>query len=184
MYNAILNDKNEDTKKIIHIMVTTLCNRNCKFCCNKMYNLNDIPYVTHEELCEAELICITGGEPFLFSNPNTIAKYYKNKYDNIKKVYAYTNAKELYYYLSSQYDSYGALCNLDGLSISIKTKEDLEAFESLCYVSALYGKSNRVYNFLNTEPYILDEYKDNFQIIHRTWQTDFIPADDSIFRKA
>lgn len=26
MYNAILNDKNENTKKIIHIMVTTLCN--------------------------------------------------------------------------------------------------------------------------------------------------------------
>lgn len=46
MYNATLNDKNENTKKIIHIMVTTLCNRNCKFCCNKMYNLNDIPYVS------------------------------------------------------------------------------------------------------------------------------------------
>ncbi len=66
----------------------------------------------------------------------------------------------------------------------IKTKEDLQVFEDLCYASALYGKSNRIYNFLNTEPYILDEYKDNFQIIHRTWQADFIPANDSIFRKA
>lgn len=178
MYTATLNDKNEKTKKIIHLMVTTLCNRNCEFCCNKMYDMNDIPYVTHEELCEAELICITGGEPFLFSNPNMIAKYYKDKYDNIKKVYAYTNAKELWDYLSN-----GSLCNLDGLSISIKTKEDLQAFETFCYTSALCGKSNRVYNFLNTEPYILDEYKNNFQIIHRAWQEDFTPADDSIFRK-
>lgn len=179
MYTATLNDKNEKTKKIIHLMVTTLCNRNCEFCCNKMYDMNDIPYVTHEELCEAELICITGGEPFLFSNPNMIAKYYKDKYDNIKKVYAYTNAKELWDYLSN-----GSLCdNLDGLSISIKTKEDLQAFEILCYMSALCGKSNRVYNFLNTEPHIPDKYKDNFQIIHRAWQADFTPADDSIFRK-
>lgn len=184
MYNAILNKKNENTKKIIHIMVTTLCNRDCKFCCNKMYNLNDIPYVTHKELCEAETICITGGEPFLFSNPNMIAKYYKDKYDNIKRIYAYTNAKELWDYLNVPINDYYMLCNLDGVSISIKTKEDLNAFNKLCYVSTLYGMSNRVYNFLDIEPYIFDEYKDNFQIIHRTWQEDFIPANDSIFRKA
>ena len=59
-----LNCKTDTTKKIIHLLVTSLCNRNCKHCCNKQYNLNDVQHVTDEELREAEIICITGGEPF------------------------------------------------------------------------------------------------------------------------
>ena len=38
---AILNEKNEVTEKVIHIMITNKCNRNCPFCCNNQYNVND-----------------------------------------------------------------------------------------------------------------------------------------------
>ena len=54
-------------------MVTSLCNRDCKYCCNKQYDLNDIPYVTDEELREAETLCITGGEPFAFTKPGDVS---------------------------------------------------------------------------------------------------------------
>lgn len=106
---AVLNVKTDITKKIIHLMVTPLCNRNCKYCCNKQYDINNIPYVTDEELREAEVLCLTGGEPFLFTNPCWIARYYKKRYSNIKRIYVYTNAKELYLWLAG----YNLIHNID-----------------------------------------------------------------------
>ena len=47
---AILNERNENTKGIIHLLTTALCNRDCKYCCNKQYDMNEIPYVTDSEL--------------------------------------------------------------------------------------------------------------------------------------
>lgn len=45
-----LNPRTEKTKKVMHLMVTSLCDRDCKYCCNKQYDLNSIPYATDEEL--------------------------------------------------------------------------------------------------------------------------------------
>ena len=173
---AKLNERTDKTKKVIHLLVTTLCNRDCKYCCNKQYDMNDIPYVTDEELREAEILCITGGEPFLFTNPCEIAKYYKLRYKNIKKVYVYTNACELSGYLLQN-----PLYSIDGLNIAIKTKSDAISFNNLIKdnESVLNLEGNRLYVFDNL-------YKDKpqgFEVFHREWQEDFEPANDSIFRK-
>ena len=56
----MLNEYNEKTKGIIHLLVTSLCNRICEFCCNKQYDLNSIPYVTDEELKNCHTLCLTG----------------------------------------------------------------------------------------------------------------------------
>jgi molybdenum cofactor biosynthesis enzyme MoaA len=170
-----LNKKTEITKKIIHIMVTSLCSRNCKHCCNKQYNLHDIPYVTDEELKEAETLCLTGGEPFAFTNPCEIANYYKHKYKNVKNIYVYTNAVELAKYLHCN-----TIRDIDGISISIKTKADALAFDGIkdrkdiCQLA-----SNRLYVFDN----LYTEETQGFDIIHREWMEDFQPANDSIFRR-
>lgn len=171
-----LNERNESTKKIIHLMVTSLCDRNCKHCCNKQYDLNDIPYVTDEELKEAETLCITGGEPFAFTNPCEIAKHYRHKYKNIKNIYVYANAYELYRYLLLN-----NIKNIDGLSISIKTDADALVFR--CFIENRKDvcelKSNRLYVFDN----LYTEETQGFTVIHREWQSDFKPANDSIFRR-
>lgn len=171
-----LNEKTEKTKKIIHLMVTSLCNRNCPHCCNKQYSLDDVPYVSDEELREAEILCLTGGEPFLFSHPCEIASHYKNKYKNIKKVYVYTNAAELSTYLSNN-----ILYGIDGVNVSIKTIADANAFKSSIEDNASVQKlqSNYLYVFDN----LYDDEPDGFSLIHREWQEDFVPSDDSIFRK-
>lgn len=173
---AKLNCKTDTTKKIIHLMVTTLCIRNCKYCCNKQYDLNDIPYITDEELREAEILCITGGEPFAFSNPCQIAAYYKIKYSNIKKIYVYTNALEL-----SDYLRFNPLYDIDGLSVSIKTKDDANIFEKYIRYNeqVLILPSNRLYVFDN----LYTDKPEGFEVIHREWQEDFVPANDSIFRR-
>ena len=173
---SVLNEKTAKTEKVIHIMVTTLCNRNCKYCCNKQYNIDDIPYVTDEELKNAHTLCLTGGEPFLYAEPASIAKYYKKRYENIKNVYVYTNAKELSDYLKNNH-----LMNyIDGVNVSIKTKADLVAFDNIVNDERINKMtSNLLYVFNN----LLPTNKGNFAIVNREWQKNFVPADDSIFRK-
>lgn len=173
-----LNEKNETTEKIIHLMITPLCNRSCEHCCNKQYDISEIPVVTDEELRRCETLCLTGGEPFKFTNPCEIAKYYKNRYKNIKNVYVYTNAIELANWLWF----HSRVNYIDGLSVSIKSRDDKYIFEeeiiTNCSVTTL--SSNRLYVFDN----LIDDVEiNNFTIIKREWQEDFIPADDSIFRR-
>lgn len=167
-----------DPNERIHLLVTTMCARNCPHCCNKQYDLNKVPYVTDEELSKAKMILITGGEPFLFANPNIIARELKNKYLNIEKVIVYTNAMELYRYLYK-----GGMTNhIDGFSISIKTMEDRLYFEQMALGmrSVFDGKSNRVYFFHIQD---MPSKDNNFVLIKREWQPNFVPAMDSIFRK-
>lgn len=164
-------------EKIIHLLTTTLCLRNCEHCCNKQYDLNQVPYVSEEELKNAEEILITGGEPIMFSNPNAIAKELKTKYHNINKVYLYANVFELTISLQSGVK----LDNIDGLSVSIKNNYDYATFELLLEQIKPYEnlKSNRVYVFNDLIPNSLG----NFEIVERKWQENFVPDQNSIFRK-
>ena len=176
-----LNEKNVNTEKVIHIMVTTLCNRDCKYCCNKQYSINDIPQVTDEELRNAHTVCITGGEPFEFADPGKIAEFYKKRYTNIQKVYVYTNAMELAGYLYKN-DDPAALEYIDGVNVSIKHAYDRKMFEQTIIndtrISAM--NSNLLYVFEDLNPVV----SGNFTVIKRQWQEDFKPAPDSIFRRA
>lgn len=174
---AHLNERTEKTQGVIHLLVTPLCKRKCKFCCNKQYNLADVPSVTDEELKAAHTLCLTGGEPFLFANPCEIASYYKSRYPNIKNVYVYTNARELNDWLGNN-----RLAYIDGLCISVKDKIDANIFNHfLSRNEAVRSmKSNRLYVF---EDLIDCVHSDGFETFHRQWQEDFQPADDSIFRR-
>lgn len=180
---ASLNEKTEITQKKIHLMVTSLCDRVCPYCCNNQYDLNTIPYVTHEELQNAEVIYITGGEPFIYSNPCNIAKKYKNLYKNIKKIIVYTNAAELGSYLMNN----GKLSYIDGLTISIKSTLDVLIFNKYIIENPLVHSCS-----LNKDVfiYVFPQFKDkimynnkNFIFREREWQKDFKPNPNSIFRK-
>ena len=177
---AKLNKKNKDTEKIIHIMVTSLCNRKCPDCCNNQYDLNSIPYVTDEELNNAEAICITGGEPFAYSNPCAIAYKLKSNYPNIKKIYVYSNADELVEYLAEG----GSFYSIDGITVSVKNRRDKVAWE--VYLLDVYQDdflklpSNRLYVFPGFEDVKCPQ---GIPKESRVWQKEFVAAPDSIFRK-
>ncbi len=182
-----LNPRTEKTKKVMHLMVTSLCDRDCKYCCNKQYDLNSIPYATDEELREVETLCLTGGEPFAYTKPNAIAYHYKHKYPNIMRVIVYTNACELWLPLITNHAPLG---NIDGLNISIKNLGDYQVLDDIIRnkevcslpLNRIYVFGDRLYEKTNS---LLTEYDKlgRFRVIRREWQEDFKPADDSIFRR-
>lgn len=178
---AKLNEKNERTKKVIHLMTTTLCSRDCPYCCNKQYDIDQVPTVTDEELKECEVVCLTGGEPVRFSNVKAIAARLKTKNRHIK-VYVYANAMELYFYLKTDKNWMGRRL-IDGWSVSIKHGEDARLFKKLVelFPKDFLNKSNRLYVYDNLFP--KEDCPDCFEYFDREWQEDFKPADDSIFRR-
>lgn len=176
---AMLNDYTPETARNIHLLTTSLCDRDCPYCCNKQYDLSTVPQVSNEELCYAKNIFLTGGEPFTFAQPAEIADYLRVKYKNIEQVIVYTNAYELYCYLAKG----GSLGCIDGLTVSLKEYKDKDYFEGILTYLKDYPKckNNRLYYFsdyliagLNTE---------GFELMERDWQPNFIPAPDSIFRR-
>ena len=167
--------------KTLHLVVTPLCNRHCPYCCNKKYDIQNLPVAHDEDFKWAEMLCLTGGEPFEYSNPCNIGLYFKLKYPHLKIV-AYSNAYELFKYLKRTRD----LCGLDGINISCKTQEDVDIFnEKLSRCRSLtYLPMNRVYDFVGTiSPYYCKPFVDNFDYIKREWQEDFKPAPDSRFMR-
>lgn len=173
-----LNKRNNKTKGIIHLLVTPLCDRNCKFCCNKQYDLKKVPFITNEELSEAHTLLLTGGEPFKYSNPIMIADYYKQNYPNIKNIYVYSNVSALHTFLFYNHIQPNTI---DGLSLSIKDEYDYTLFKFLVRFGEIASlSSNRLYVFDKT---LIPDDLGNFQLIMREWQEDFKPAEDSIFRR-
>lgn len=175
----MLNDYTLETARNIHLLTTSLCDRDCPYCCNKQYDLSTIPQVSNYELRRAENIFLTGGEPFIFSQPNQIACWLKENYRNIKKVIVYTNAYELQQYLLKG----GSLGYIDGLTISIKDNLDQMYFEDIPYFLEKYSdcKSNRLYYFDKSLIEGLDTT--GFEVFAREWQPNFTPAPNSIFRR-
>ena len=55
----------EENKLTLHLVVTSLCDRNCYYCCNKEYDIHNLEYVTDDDLKKCDLLCLTGGEPFI-----------------------------------------------------------------------------------------------------------------------
>lgn len=174
---ATLNDRTQKTQGVIHLMVTTMCARDCPYCCNKQYDLNEVPLATDEELDNAHTVFITGGEPFQFTDPCNIAETLKFKHPNIEKVIVYTNAIEY-----AIWSSRNELHSIDGVNVSIKNSTDLEFFERcIANDSQTLGlKNNRLYLFDVT---LMPKYLNGFELIHRKWQEEFEPAEDSIFRR-
>ncbi len=175
---AILNEKNELTEKVIHLMITDKCDRNCPDCCNKQYSISDIPTITNEELTKAKRIYLTGGEPFAYGKPEEVAGTIKFCFPNIERIVVYTNAVELYHYIKNG----GTFNHIDGLTISIKNNADLLVFKH--HLEQNQEILKLPYNRL----YVFGVFKDldcpeSFHKVEREWQKDFVAAPNSIFRK-
>lgn len=61
--------------------------------------MDNVPTITANELKSADTVCLTGGDPFLYSGLQTFISRLREQYPNIKNLYAYTSGSALYHYL-------------------------------------------------------------------------------------
>lgn len=176
-------------EQIIHIYTINECGKKCPLCCNKLYNVDEIPVVTVNELYNADTICITGGDPFLYNNLYQFIDNIKTQYPNIKNIYAYTSGTALLHYLNKNYDK---PLNLDGISIAPKDKIDWNNLKTIL-LNETYNKiissmkSNRLMIFDNQKDnfnnIMIDVNLDMFNIMGRKWQNTFNTPTNEIFRR-
>lgn len=178
----------EEDKKIIHLFMTDKCTHHCPMCCNKQYSTDGIPVVTVEELKNAKMVLLTGGEPFLIYEVCDLAKEIKGQYRNVESVYVYTCGDSLLEWMKSN----GHLHDIDGVNLAPKNRFDADCvvtlFENPNYCRQILSmSSNRIYLFpsqrLQLGPLIdtLSVYE-NVEIIYREWQKEF-KAQSGIFRR-
>lgn len=108
--------------KILRLLVTQDCNRSCEGCCNKQWDLHQLP------ICKSykgyNMIILTGGEPGL-------------KPQLLKKVINQINLRvpEIPIYLYTAYPKIllnrTIIDRLDGITLTLHTKHDADIFEML-----------------------------------------------------
>lgn len=180
-------------KSVLHLMVNNTCTNDCPLCCNKQYDVDDVPIVSVKELREAETICLTGGAPmFDLEALALFTSRLERHYPNIKTVYIYANGAELFSVYNIDivrirrvFENFP--CNTKvryGLTLSPKCKNDWKAIREFSRLMQ-YWQSNRIYCFSDKEETEATQiFPDgNVEIVRRKWQRDFKPAPNTIFRR-
>lgn len=179
--------------EIMHLYLLSACRHKCPMCCNLLYNIDEIPVPTIEELKTVHTVCFTGGEPFLVEDLSKIAVKLKKQYPNIQTIYSYSSGFSLLMYMRKHSGTNkNGLEGLDGVTISPKDKMDWSAVNALLenneYRSSLSMlSSNRIYVFVEDDKPYMDVKdnveKSNFKMIERYWDPEFKTPENEIFRR-
>lgn len=179
--------------KVAHIIVTDKCGHNCPMCCNRNYDIHEVPNITKKELEDVETICLTGGEPFMSKD---IDMFIEKLRPYAKKLYVYASGAELYNYWKKNHK----VPNIDGLSLSPKTMSDyqllIELLQDDCFLEMLRWKSNRLYIFikqidpanfkteedLDAVSELINLAQSSFKVFFRVWKDEIISPEGEIFR--
>lgn len=107
--------------RYLRLLVTKNCDRNCKGCCNKDWDLDNLPIVKDYNY---DLIMITGGEPML---------YFIKLIKLIKNIQENNNAKIILYTanLNVINISYILYRYLAGITLTLHRQKDIERFKLL-----------------------------------------------------
>jgi molybdenum cofactor biosynthesis enzyme MoaA len=110
--------------KKLRLLLTEECNRRCKGCCNKDFDLKALPVCT--DYSGYDIVMLTGGEPmldplFVHNTAEAIRKQNKKC-----KIYLYTaKCDNESSFLTLLYSA------LDGVTLTLHTPKDLEAFKNI-----------------------------------------------------
>ncbi len=124
----------------LRLLLFEKCNRNCKGCCNKDFDLKNLPIADNDSIRGKDMIILTGGEPML--NPSLIIRVTQD----IKSVSA---APVIVY--TAKIDDYDTTINVlqyvDGMTVTLHKQDDVEHLARLHQhipESLLYGKLLRL----------------------------------------
>ena len=110
-------------KKTLRLIYTPVCNRNCDGCCNKDFDLPNLPRPDHFNYDE---IFITGGEPLLFLD-EVIGFIKALRLITKAKIYVYT----AYLSANSATDFFHLLKHVDGITLTLHEIRDWHLFQRL-----------------------------------------------------
>lgn len=174
-------------------MVNNTCTNDCPLCCNKQYDVEEIPVVTVEELKSIDTICLTGGAPML--GLQQLANFTSNlerSYRNIKNVFIYMNGAELFSFYNFDEGMTRKLFERFpwntkvryGLTMSPKCRKDWDAIRKFSELMDAW-KSNRIYCFSKADVASAEAifHIGEVEIVRREWQQNFVPAPNTIFRR-
>lgn len=164
-------------EKILHLFITNNCRHNCELCCNKFYNIQEIPIASVELLKSVSTVCLTGGEPF-WIKPEILAYFIiklRTQYQNIENLYIYTSGKELgenlgkvmNIVLNAESPWITKSFQIDGITVGPKDFEDwnglIKAMKEVQYFFSS-ARSNRLYVF--------KEHREIYEIAKRSFPKD------------
>ena len=185
-------------EQIYHLFIKKECNHNCPLCCNKQYDISKLPVVTVEDLVSADVVCLTGGEPFMIP-PGillNLCKRLKKQYSNIKKLYIYSSNLNPTFIDEKWWTLLYEV--VDGVNIAPKTIDEWKYFHYLVHtpwfrdITDTTGpwegmentKSNRLYVFEDQQAVYDSLHWDlpiSWQVIGRKWDKVFNTPDNEHF---
>ena len=110
--------------KTLRLLVTKECNKGCSYCCNKQYDLDNLPIA--DTFKSYDEIIITGGEPTLFPSQLLHLIYDINMKNPSCKIIVYTTDILL---IRSVLKFHKTESLINGITLSIHDRSDLEKFE-------------------------------------------------------
>lgn len=181
-------------EQIYHLLIKKECNHKCPLCCNRLYDLDKLPTITVEQLQTADVVCLTGGEPFLL-NPwelVDLCRHLRIQYPNIKKLYIYTSGTGFINFSVEHWQN--LFSSIDGLNISPKNYSDWSTFHwfnGLDYWVEFMKNprlSNRLYLFEDQLKMWEEIQKKlhpglsiNWKVIGRKWDAEFKTPENEHF---
>lgn len=176
-------------EQIYHIYITNDCDHKCPLCCNRLYNIDQLPVITVEQLKGAHTVCITGGEPFLHTDQLLhLIECIRQQYPSIQKLYVYTSGGRLH--LMGERDWKRFFTYADGLNVAPKSPYEYKLLHmALNYwpmkaESSKEGLSNRLYVFPDLWKVYENEdlcLPDTWQVIGREWDKEFNTPENEHF---
>lgn len=169
--------------KKLRLLFTPDCNRNCKKCCNKDWDLEKLPKVT--SFYQYDEIIITGGEPLLY--PERLIGFLQAvRLVSSAKIYLYTAITVRERTFKPIYD---VIQHVDGVSITLHNQNDVNNLYHVVYsikndaltAKAFMNKSIRLNVFKGIDISIIDTF--DWTIKYIEWKDDCpLPANEEFKR--
>ena len=166
--------------KKLRLLFTTDCSRSCEGCCNKQFNLSNLPIFYKEDITQYDEVYITGGEPLLHSSElYWLCKDLKEINPNIK-IIIYT-AYTKYWGFSNRL----LIALVDGFTITLNDQKACDEYEKtepqlLQFNNRFLTKSIRL-NIFEGIAYP-KRWKDEYQVKDNiVWLKDCPLPEDEIF---
>ena len=103
----------------LRLLLFSACNRRCEGCCNKQWDLDELPVLDMDTIGQYDEVILTGGEPML--NPRMVREI----------AYGVPLGTKVFFY-TAKTDDLDALCGTmlctDGVTVTLHEQADVDPF--------------------------------------------------------